>query len=264
MKKQVSFKKELMFKTRVSEISSISLEHNILKKDDGIISGEFIISGEYKMTEGSINREKYNFNLPFDIALNSKYDIDSAKIDIDNFYYDIVSNESLSVDIELVIEAEEVHNDMEVNGNINNNVNLVTNERGDIIKDNNINIDTNVNTNMNTFDDKLSNEIDKSNDKEDNTNIKTKREINIDNTNINTNNNTDTNTNTNLDKVNTNMFTNMDEETYKAYYVYIVREDDTIDKILAKYNITKEDFELYNNITDIKVNDKVIIPYDDI
>lgn len=264
MKKQVSFKKELMFKTRVSEISSISLEHNILKKDDGIISGEFIISGEYKMTEGSINREKYNFNLPFDIALNSKYDIDSAKIDIDNFYYDIVSNESLSVDIELVIEAEEVHNDMEVNSNINNNVNLVTNERGDTIKDNNINIDTNVNTNMNTFDDKLSNDIDKSNDKEDNTNIKQPREINIDNTNINTNNNTDTNTNNNLDKVNTNMFANMDEETYKAYYVYIVREDDTIDKILAKYNITKEDFELYNNITDIKVNDKVIIPYDDI
>ncbi len=260
MKKQVSFKKELMFKTRVSEISSISLEHNILKKDDGIISGEFIISGEYKMTEGSINREKYNFNLPFDIALNSKYDIDSAKIDIDNFYYDIVSNESLSVDIELVIEAEEVHNDMEVNSNINNNVNLVTNERGDTIKDNNINIDTN----MNTFDDKLSNEIDKSNDKEDNTNIKQPREINIDNTNTNTNNNTDTNTNTNLDKVNTNMFANMDEETYKAYYVYIVREDDTIDKILTKYNITKEDFELYNNITDIKVNDKVIIPYDDI
>ena len=256
MKKQVSFKKELMFKTRVSEISSISLEHNILKKDDGIISGEFIISGEYKMTEGSINREKYNFNLPFDIALNSKYDIDTAKIDIDNFYYDIVSNESLSVDIELVIDAEEVHNDMELDSNINNNVNLVTNERGDTIKDNNINIDTNVNTNMNTFDDKLSNEIDKSNDKEDNANIKQPREINIDNTN--------TNNNTNLDKANTNMFTNMEEETYKAYYVYIVREDDTIDKILAKYNITKEDFELYNNITDIKVNDKVIIPYDDI
>lgn len=260
MKKQVSFKKELMFKTRVSEISSISLEHNILKKDDGIISGEFIISGEYKMTEGSINREKYNFNLPFDIALNSKYDIDTAKIDIDNFYYDIVSNESLSVDIELVIDAEEVHNDMELDSNINNNVNLVTNERGDTIKDNNINIDTNVNTNMNTFDDKLSNEIDKSNNKEDNTNIKQPREINIDNTNTNTN----TNNNTNLDKANTNMFTNMEEETYKAYYVYIVREDDTIDKILAKYNITKEDFELYNNITDIKVNDKVIIPYDDI
>lgn len=257
-----------MFKTRVSEISSISLEHNILKKDDGIISGEFIISGEYKMTEGSINREKYNFNLPFDIALNSKYDIDSAKVDIDNFYYDIVSNESLSVDIELVIEAEEVHNDMEVNSNINNNINLVTNERGDTIKDNNMNIDTNVNTNMNTFDNKLGNDIDKSkdmdksNDKKDNTNIKQPREINIDNTNININNNT--NTNTNLDKVNTNMFTNMDEETYKAYYVYIVREDDTIDKIIDKYNITKEDFELYNNITDIKVNDKVIIPYDDI
>ena len=67
MKKIVSFKKDLLFKTKVSEITSISLEHKIISTSDDLVSGEFLINGEYKMTEGSINREKYDFNLPFDI-----------------------------------------------------------------------------------------------------------------------------------------------------------------------------------------------------
>ena len=55
--------------------------------------------------------------------------------------------------------------------------------------------------------------------------------------------------------------TNLDDsETYTTYYVYIVKEEDTIDKILIKYGITKEAFEDYNDITNIKPGDKVIIP----
>ena len=35
-------------------------------------------------------------------------------------------------------------------------------------------------------------------------------------------------------------FSNLDDsETYTTYYVYIVKEEDTIDKILIKYGITK-------------------------
>ena len=86
MKKIITFKKELTFKTKVCELTSISLEHQINDKEEDLISGKFLISGDYKMTEGSINREKFDFNLPFDIALNSNYDKDSIKIDIDNFY----------------------------------------------------------------------------------------------------------------------------------------------------------------------------------
>lgn len=57
------------------------------------------------------------------------------------------------------------------------------------------------------------------------------------------------------------LFSNLDDtETYTAYYVYIVKEDDTVDKILSKYDITKEELENYNDITDIKPGDKVVIP----
>ena len=57
------------------------------------------------------------------------------------------------------------------------------------------------------------------------------------------------------------LFSNLDDkETYTTYYVYIVKEEDTIDNIIAKYSITKEDFENYNDISNIKPGDKVIIP----
>ena len=36
--------------------------------------------------------------------------------------------------------------------------------------------------------------------------------------------------------------------------------EDNIDKILAKYNISKEALASYNDISNIKVGDKLIIP----
>ena len=108
MKQIIPFKKELLFKTKVSEITSISLEHTLSLKNDDLISGEFIVSGDYKMTEGSINREVFKFKLPFDIALDSRYNVDNIIIDIDNFYYEIINNESLQVNIDVYIEGEKV------------------------------------------------------------------------------------------------------------------------------------------------------------
>ena len=220
MKKIVSFKKDLLFKTKVSEITSISLEHKIISTSDDLVSGEFLINGEYKMTEGSINREKYDFNLPFDIALNSKYDISTLKVDIDNFDYEIVNNELLNVSIDLLIEADEKEKKEEVREE-KEEPKIIDNDREielekNIVKDNIIN--------------------------EDNSIVKNNPIINEDN--INTN----------------NLFNVEGNETYKTYYVYIVKEEDTIDKILDKYKITKEDLELYNDITNIKPLDKIIIP----
>lgn len=225
MRKIVSFKKELAFRTKVCEITSISLEHIIKQKDDDVVSGEFLINGEYKMTEGSINREKYDFNLPFDIALNANYDIDSVKLDIDNFYYEILNNETLKVNIDLLIEATEKEIIPEPVREIPKKV-LISEEKEISIP--NINIE-------NELEDIKNSVIDFEN-----------------NTNIIENNN---------DFINTNIFDNInDNETYSTYYVYIVKEDDTIDKILDKYKVTKEGLENYNDIENIKPFDKIIIP----
>ncbi len=51
-----------------------------------------------------------------------------------------------------------------------------------------------------------------------------------------------------------------ESDDYSTYYIYIVREGDTIDTIISKYNTTKEKLEEYNNLNELKLGDKIIIP----
>ena len=57
------------------------------------------------------------------------------------------------------------------------------------------------------------------------------------------------------------MFDNVTgEEEYATYKICIVREGDSIDSIMMRYNITKEQMELYNDLKEVKIGDKLIIP----
>ena len=78
--------------------------------------------------------------------------------------------------------------------------------------------------------------------------------------NLNTNTNSNINNN-DSDKITTNIFPKaQEEEKYVTYRVYKVLENDTVDTILTKYNITKEMLSDYNNIENITTGDKLIIP----
>lgn len=50
------------------------------------------------------------------------------------------------------------------------------------------------------------------------------------------------------------------ENKYYTYKIYIVRSGDTIDSICSKYNISYDDLKEYNNLNEINVGDKIIIP----
>ena len=56
----------------------------------------------------------------------------------------------------------------------------------------------------------------------------------------------------------TNIINN--ENKYYTYKVYIVREGDTIETICSKYNVNVNDIKEYNNINEINIGDKIIIP----
>ena len=224
MKKVISFKKELPFKTNISEISSISLEHTINEKENDLISGIFYVSGEYKMTETSINKESFNFEIPFDIALDSRYDTSKIKFDIDDFYYEIINADTLKVNIDVYVDGL---------NEIKEKERCIEEETLDSIK------------------------VDK---KEEVLPVKEGRDneptINIENVNENVNTNENINTNESV-----NLFDNISNaETYSTYYVYIVKDGDTIDKILEEFKVTKEELSNYNDISNIKANDKLIIP----
>ena len=53
---------------------------------------------------------------------------------------------------------------------------------------------------------------------------------------------------------------NDNEKEYSVYRVYVVTENDTLDSILGKYKVTKEDLEELNDLSNIKVGVKLIIP----
>ena len=107
MKKIVPFKKDISFDNNIAEISSISLEHTLKLQEENIVSGEFIISGTYKMTEASLNVDPFEYKLPFDISVDKKYDTKNIDVDINDFYYEVTNNEILSVSIEVVLDGLE-------------------------------------------------------------------------------------------------------------------------------------------------------------
>lgn len=292
MKKIIPFNNVLDFNTDVKEITAISLEHEITKNPD-MISGVFYISGEYKITEGLLDKEKFNFELPFDIALSKNYELNSLLVDIDDFRYDLVSDKSLKVNIDLYIDGNEIEEptpspeeslnrtyDITEDNLIDDIINEMPSKEETICEEH---------QNKELFDETIPQVIEiksipeeniqepvsqlveiKSISEDDNQEIEPERidllkdmltnnkEKNMNeepNLNINIDNENETeNTNNNL------FIPNQEEEKYVTYRVYKVLDTDTLDSILTKYNITKEMLADYNNIENILPGDKLIIP----
>ena len=196
MKKLIPFQKELKFDQNIYEITSISLEHTLKLVEEHQISGEFIISGTYKITEASINFDPFEYKLPFDISIDKKYNTQNIEVDINDFYYELINNEILSVNIEVVIDGlEEV---------------------------------------------KIEPEIKKEVQKEEVENREVQIEENKDETG--------------------SIFENLDDnERYSVYKVHVITENDTVESILQKYEITRETLEAYNDLNDMQIGNKLII-----
>ena len=112
MKEIIPLKKDIIFKTKIGEITNISLEHDYKILDD-LVEGEVNINGTYKMTEASVIDEEFEYKVPFGIAISKKVDKDTIKIDIDDFKYDI-NKDVLKVNIDLLLTCDELEEEEEV------------------------------------------------------------------------------------------------------------------------------------------------------
>ena len=107
MKKIIPFKKQLFLDNTISEITSISLEHTLSYKKDFLISGDFIITGSYKTTDVSVDTLPFDFRVPCDINVDDKYDLSHVVIDIDDFYYEILDNNAIDINIDVMLDKIE-------------------------------------------------------------------------------------------------------------------------------------------------------------
>ena len=227
MKNIIPFKKDVIFKTNLSEITSIALENTLTLKND-TVSGEFIVSGEYKVSDNSTSVEPFELKLPFEIVMDDRYDTKSATIDIDDFYYEIVNDNVLRVCIDVLID------------------NLKEKPVVDIVDL--IEEDSPIEVKEETFEDRICNveEEDCVNDEKVNTvEEKTNEVKELDSE----------------EKIKSlfNQF-NSDSDVYVTYNVFIVREGDNVDSILEKYGVTLDELKEYNDLNDLKIGDKLIIP----
>ncbi len=101
---KIPFTKDIDFEKKLSEITSISLEHET-KVEDGTLKGSFIVSGDFKSHEVSVNKEPFSYILPFEIDLASDVDEDTIEFMIEDFTYEIVDNSILRVNIDFNVIA---------------------------------------------------------------------------------------------------------------------------------------------------------------
>lgn len=242
MRNIIPFKKEVIFKTNISEITSISLENTLSLKND-TLSGDFIVSGEYKISDKSTSVDPFELKLPFEIIIDDKYDSSKATIDIDDFYYEIINNNVLSVSIDVLVDKLQEKPVIELE-----DLTEVTPVREILeIEEDNMDI--------------LKENIES---KEEVKEVKEESIDKIEDIFLDTNRNDTVKVETEevaKEKINSlfNQFSK-DSEVYVTYNVFILRDGDTIDTILEKYNVTMEELKKYNDLSNLQLGDKIIIP----
>ena len=213
MKKKIEIKKRIDFSSMIGEISAISLENHLDFIDNHSIEGEFLLSGRYKSTAASRIEEDFEYSIPVEIELTEEVDSKTGKIDITDFYYDIVDGNALLCNIEVCIDAEEIlEEDRECDGD------PVLEKEIEIphIED--------------TRDEEKVEEVEEVEEEKD------------------------------LDDHSSFFQIDSSKETFGTFVVYIVRQNETINSILEKYHTSIEEVEKYNDLKDLSIGTKIIIP----
>lgn len=216
MKKKVTFEKKINFPTMIGEITAISLEHNLKFVNESEVEGDLILSGKYKLTEASRLEEDFKYNIPAEISLFEKLDLNTINIEITDFYYEIENEDTMVCNIELLVEGDEI-----IPEKLEDEVRECD---GDLKTEEEIEIPV-----------------------KENLEVLQEEEV------VNDNSSTDNNK---------SLFFNFSDEaeTYGTFLVYIVRQNETINTIIEKYNTSLEELEKYNDLNNLGIGTKLIIP----
>lgn len=226
MNQKIEFKKDCMLKTYVSSITDISLTHDYKILDD-TIKGYFDVTGSYKVTMSSVETESFMFTIPFTIALSSLIDKDTIDLKLSDFNYSVEKDVlHLKMFLDMDYQEIEIKEDIKDNEEIDNMINDL------IDKDSTTDIKS---------PSEFHNEVMLDNVLDSKEEVSTKEKVSEKNFNT--------------------IFNEVKESNFSKYKVYIMRSEDTLESILVKYNVTMDEIKEYNDIDNINIGSKIVIPY---
>ena len=227
--------RDFLFKDSIFEITSISVEH-----DEDIngsnLEGDFIISGDYRLHEISINKEDFSFKLPFIHEIRSNVNLDTVNLEITDFTYELNNNDELHVHIEYIVSGEQSLIEFADEKDLNEFLNKTDAEVVDLTEDEPRFKEVSKEEILN-----IPAEDHKKEEKEE-----PKEEIKEDKP-------SEISTNNIIGSINA-------DETYVKYHVHTVMQNDTLEGILDKYKITLTELKKYNTFEALEVNMKLVIP----
>ena len=257
MKIIIPFKKEVVFKDNISEITSISLEHQ-LSFEESLIKGNFLITGEYRISSSTNTVLPFSLDLPIALSIDENYDTSKAECDIDDFYYEIINDQKLAISIDICVDKLKERELVDIKQEIDN----LEVEREEDLRCVDLTPELDNIQSKSDLEDKIS----KTEIIEDTVSKKQNLEdrlepvsntINVDE--IPTSSDDIKENRNEVNKKINSLFT-MNTSEYISYDIYIIREGDTVDSIVTKYNVDIESLKEYNDISDLKIGDKIIIP----
>ncbi len=234
---KIPFESSIPFKTNISEITKMSLEHDYNVSGNTVL-GNFYISGEYKTHEVSINKEPFRFTLPFEVEISDRIKEDSLEFNIEDFSYDVEGNNTLKVKIEYSLSGEEREEDEEV-----------TFERvneDELTEELNI-IDDFLDKNEDNPEERVEEVEGLKEEKEKQDEVEVKEEVAEERL-------TSKEEKTIMDTIKDS------DDTFVTYHVHIVKESETIESISSVYGVPSSLVKEYNTLDNIEVGDKVLIP----
>lgn len=248
MKENYLIEKEIKFSNNIAEIISISLEEKHEFKDNKV-EGNFIVSGEYKIHEISLNKEKFSYKIPFSQEIKNDIDPETLELEITNFVYDS-DNDNLYVTINYLITGD--RKDILLFDDEEDLDEFLKSREVDLVIDD---INNDIDNCLEKQEERVVIEGSEKNSEE---NLEEKREVKevepiVEEDKIN-----DRDMEQSKEELLKNV--NVDDDNYITYKVHIVKQEDTEEAIMLKYNITMDDLKEYNNYTNLSLGDKLIIP----
>ena len=272
---KIPFTKDIPFEKKLYEITSISLEHEF-KVEDDLLKGNFIISGDFKSHEVSINKEAFSYILPFEITLSENIDPKTIEFMIEDFTYEVLDNNILRVNIDFNVlgstkeEPEEptteflkpdsipILNNEDSRASLDN---ILSNNEYETIPLTNptntplenipsLSKNNPLESSENTTKEITSMEVNSKTLELNTTSTKENLEENIEITSVKPSNPEATILNG----------VNASEDDYATYHIHMVSDGETVETICTMYNSNMNILNDYNELTNISPGDKLIIP----